>query len=230
MTLRHPALASRLSAWRRAFRRMPLIPLVAGLLAAVTTTSPALAQTLQTAPPPAGLARATFAGGCFWCMEAPFDKLDGVVSTTSGYVGGKEQSPSYELVSSGRTGHTEAVEIVYDPKKVGFEQLLRVFWRNIDPTVRDRQFCDAGAHYRPEIFFHDDEQKRLAEASRAELERTKPFKAPIVVAITAAGAFWAAEDYHQDYYLRNPIRYRFYRSGCGRDDRLRELWGDQAGG
>lgn len=215
-------------AGRRLFA-LALLGAVAAALFSLGTAGPARAQTQQTAPPPAGLARATLAGGCFWCMEAPFDKLDGVVSTTSGYIGGSVKNPSYEAVSSGSTGHTEAVEIVYDPKKVDFEKLLSVFWVNIDPTVKDRQFCDRGSQYRPEIFYHDDEQKRLAEASRTALEKTKPFKAPIVVDITPASAFYAAEDYHQDYYVKNPIRYRYYRGGCGRDDRLKELWGDKAG-
>ncbi len=172
-----------------------------------------------------GTAKATFAGGCFWCMEPPYDKLRGVVSTTSGYMGGTKRSPTYEEVSSGTTGHTEVVQVVYDPAQVSYEKLLEVYWRNIDPTVRDRQFCDVGSQYRAAIFYHDDGQKRLAEASRAALEKSKPFKAPIVTPVQAAGEFWPAEDYHQDYYRKNPVRYKFYRTGCGRDDRLRELWG-----
>ena len=178
-----------------------------------------------TSPAPAGLAKATFAGGCFWCMEAPFDKLDGVVSTTSGYVGGKEVNPTYEQVSSGRTGHTEGVEVVYDPKKVSFEKLMDVFWRNIDPTDRRGQFCDRGTHYRPEIFVHDDAQRKVAEASKAAVEKSKTFSGAIVVPITAASVFYAAEDYHQDYYRKNPLRYSQYRAGCGRDSRLKSLWG-----
>jgi len=172
-----------------------------------------------------GTAKATFAGGCFWCMEPPYDKLPGVVSTTSGYMGGTKRFPTYEEVSSGTTGHTEVVQVVYDPAKVSYERLLEVFWRNIDPTVRDRQFCDTGSQYRTAIFYHDDEQKRLAEASKAALEKSKPFKAPIVTPVQAAGEFWPAEDYHQDYYKKNPVRYKYYRTGCGRDERLRELWG-----
>jgi peptide-methionine (S)-S-oxide reductase len=172
-----------------------------------------------------GTAKATFAGGCFWCMEPPYDKLPGVVSTTSGYMGGTKRFPTYEEVSSGTTGHTEVVQVVYDPAKVSYEKLLEVFWRNIDPTVRDRQFCDTGSQYRTAIFYHDDEQKRLAEASKAALEKSKPFKAPIVTPVQAAGDFWPAEDYHQDYYKKNPVRYKYYRTGCGRDERLRELWG-----
>lgn len=177
----------------------------------------------------AALAKATFAGGCFWCMEPPFDKLDGVVSTTSGYIGGHLKNPTYEAVSAGGTGHAEAVEISYDPDRVSYEKLLEVFWRNIDPTVRNRQFCDVGDQYRSAIFYHDANQRRLAEASRAALAGTKPFPQPIVTEIVAAGVFTPAEAYHQDYYLKNPVRYKFYRNGCGRDARLRELWGDKAG-
>ena len=175
------------------------------------------------------LARATFAGGCFWCMEPPYEKLPGVVSVTSGYIGGKVANPTYEQVSSGGTGHTEAVEILFDPAQVSYEKLLDVFWHNVDPTKGDRQFCDHGDQYRPEIFTHDEAQKKLAEASRAAIEKKKRFKEPIVVAITAAAPFYPAEEYHQDYYKKNPIRYKYYRSRCGRDDRLKELWGEAAG-
>lgn len=173
----------------------------------------------------AGLQKATFAGGCFWCMELPFDKLEGVVSTTSGYAGGHTKNPTYDEVSSGGTGHAEAVEILYDPKKISYAELLSVFWRNVDPTTPDRQFCDWGNQYRTEIFYHNAEQKRLAEESRAKLERTKPFMEPIVTKITPASDFYPAEDYHQDFYKKNPIRYKFYRYNCGRDQRLKELWG-----
>jgi peptide-methionine (S)-S-oxide reductase len=176
----------------------------------------------------AALAKATFAGGCFWCMEPPYDKLDGVVSTTSGYIGGRTQNPTYEAVSAGGTGHAEAVEIVYDPAKVSYAKLLDVFWRNIDPTVRNRQFCDVGDQYRSAIFYHDAEQRRLAEASKAALAKSKPFPQPIVTEIVPAGVFTAAEAYHQDYYLKNPVRYKFYRYRCGRDQRLEELWGKPA--
>jgi len=168
---------------------------------------------------------ATFAGGCFWCMEAPFDVLDGVISTTSGYIGGHLAQPSYEQVSAGGTGHTEAVQIVYDPSRISYTQLLDVFWKNIDPTTPDRQFCDRGNQYRPGIFYHDEDQLAAAEASRAQLEKTKPFAEPIQVELTAAAQFYPAEDYHQDYYLKNPLRYRFYRLNCGRDKRLEALWG-----
>jgi peptide-methionine (S)-S-oxide reductase len=169
------------------------------------------------------LARATFAGGCFWCMEPPFDSLDGVVSTTSGYTGGRTDNPTYEDVSRGSTGHTEAVEIVFDPRRVTYAQLLEVFWRNIDPLTADRQFCDIGSQYRAGIFVHDESQRRLAEESkRAVAERLKK---PVVTEIVAASRFWPAEEYHQDYYKKNPLRYKFYRTGCGRDQRLRMIWG-----
>jgi peptide-methionine (S)-S-oxide reductase len=175
----------------------------------------------------AALSKATFAGGCFWCMEPPFDKLDGVISTTSGYVGGTEKNPTYREVSAGITGHAEAVQIVYDPKKVTYQQLLDVFWINIDPTVKDRQFCDRGSQYRTGIFYHDAEQQKLAEASKQQVERTKSFAGDIYTEITPVSEFYPAEDYHQDYYQKNPIRYKFYRYNCGRDQRLKELWGDR---
>lgn len=184
----------------------------------------------NTAAPPAATAKAIFAGGCFWCMEPPYDAIDGVLSTTSGYIGGKQKDPTYKEISTGITGHTEAVEVVYDPKKVSYERLLEVFWRNIDPTVKDQQFCDVGSQYRTGIFVVNDAQKAAADASKAALEKNKPFTGKIVTEITQAGPFYAAEDYHQDYYLKNPIRYKYYRNGCGRDARLKQLWGDQAGG
>jgi peptide-methionine (S)-S-oxide reductase len=171
---------------------------------------------------------ATFAGGCFWCTEADFDKVDGVVSTTSGYIGGKAANPTYEQVSGGTTGHTEAVQVVYDPARVSYEKLVEYFWRTIDPTVNDRQFCDAGSQYRPGIFTHDDEQHRVATASKAALEKSKPFPQPILAEVTRATTFHPAEDYHQDYYKRNPVRYAYYRNGCGRDARLEQLWGRKA--
>ena len=177
---------------------------------------------------PPGHAVATFAGGCFWCMEPPFEKLPGVSSVTSGYTGGPQQDPSYEQVSSGGTGHTEAVRVVFDPSKVSYEKLLEVFWVNIDPTVKDRQFCDAGNQYRTGIFYHDEAQRKAAEASKAALEKSKPFKEPLVTPIEMAGQFYPAEEYHQDYYKKNPVRYNFYRTGCGRDARLKQLWGDRA--
>jgi peptide-methionine (S)-S-oxide reductase len=173
--------------------------------------------------------KATFAGGCFWCMEAPFDKLPGVVSVTSGYTGGNLKNPTYKQVSDGGTGHAEAVQIVYDPARIGYARLLDVFWHNTDPTVVDRQFCDIGSQYRTGIFYHNDEQRQLALKSKEALEKSKPFKGPIVTEVTKAGEFYPAEEYHQHYYKKNPIRYRYYRSSCGRDQRLNELWGDAAG-
>ncbi len=170
-------------------------------------------------------AKATFAGGCFWCMEAPYDKLPGVISTTSGYMGGQVKDPTYEQVSTGRTGHTEVVQVEYDPAKVSYEKLLDVFWANIDPTVKNAQFCDHGSQYRSGVFYHDETQRKLADASKAALQKSKPFKADVVTEITKAGDFYRAEDYHQDYYQKNPVRYKLYRNGCGRDARLKELWG-----
>ncbi len=200
--------------------------LIAAMVPFLFVAPSVLAQTSR----PAGTAVATFAGGCFWCMEAPFDVLPGVISTTSGYTGGSKKSPTYQEVSSGRTGHAEAVQIVYDPKKISYEKLLEVFWHNIDPTVKDQQFCDVGNQYRTGIFYHDEAQKKAAEASRAALQKNRPFKGEIVTEITAAAEFTPAEDYHQDFYKKNPTRYKFYRAGCGRDDRLKELWGADAGG
>ncbi len=168
---------------------------------------------------------ATFAGGCFWCMEHPYDELDGVISTTSGYTGGSTKNPTYKQVSSGTTGHTEAVQVEYDPTKISYQKLLEVFWRNIDPTTPDRQFCDRGSQYRAGIFYHDAEQERLAEESKKHVEATKSFPEPVVTEVTQAPEFYPAEKYHQDYYLKNPLRYKLYRHGCGRDRRLEQLWG-----
>jgi len=178
----------------------------------------------------ATLEKATFAGGCFWCMEHPFDALPGVVSVTSGYTGGQKVNPTYKEVSAGGTGHAEAVQIVYDPSKIAYGKLLEVFWHNIDPTAKDRQFCDSGNQYRSAIFYHTEEQQKEALQSKAALEKTKPFKEPVVTEIVPAGEYYPAEEYHQQYYKKNPIRYRSYRSGCGRDRRLKELWGSAAGG
>jgi peptide-methionine (S)-S-oxide reductase len=169
-------------------------------------------------------AKATFAGGCFWCVEADFDKVPGVISTTSGYIGGSVANPTYEQVSAKTTGHAEAVEIVFDPAKISYEQLLEKFWRSIDPTTKDRQFCDAGSPYRTAIFTHGPQQAAAAQASKAALDKSKPFKEPVVTTIEAAGTFYPAEGYHQDYYKKNPVRYSYYRTSCGRDARLRELW------
>ena len=190
------------------------------LLLALLAVSPLQAQNAQ---------KATFAMGCFWCSEEAFEKVPGVVSVVSGYTGGKLKNPSYEQVSGGRTGHTEAVEVTFDPAKVSYEKLLDTFWLNHDPTVKDRQFCDVGSPYRTAIFTHDEAQMRAALASKAALEKSKPFKEPIVTEIVAACPFYPAEAYHQDYYLKNPLRYKYYRTSCGRDARLHELWGAQAG-
>jgi peptide-methionine (S)-S-oxide reductase len=170
-------------------------------------------------------ARATFAGGCFWCMEPPYDELEGVISTISGYTGGSKKNPTYEEVSAGTTGHAEAVQITYDPTKISYEKLLDVFWRNIDPLTANAQFCDSGSQYRSAIFYHDETQKNLAEASKKRLQSR--FKQPIVTEIVRATEFYPAEDYHQDYYKKNPVRYKIYRYGCGRDQRLQKLWGSE---
>jgi peptide-methionine (S)-S-oxide reductase len=171
---------------------------------------------------------ATFAGGCFWCMEPPFDKVEGVISTTSGYTGGNKVNPTYKQVSAGKTGHAEAIQIEFDPAKVSYDDLLAVFWKNIDPTTPNRQFCDHGSQYRSEIFYHNEAQKIAAEKSLEELNQTKPFDDPVVTGITAAGTFYPAEEYHQDYYQKNPLRYKYYRYACGRDQRLEKLWGESA--
>jgi peptide-methionine (S)-S-oxide reductase len=189
--------------------------IVAGLMLALAL--PVQAQKLE---------KATFAAGCFWCTEEAFEKVPGVTGAVSGYIGGKVKNPSYDQVSSGRTGHTEAVEVTFDPAKVSYDKLLDVFWVNHDPTVKDRQFCDGGSQYRPEIFYHSEEQKRLAEASKAKWEKQKPFRQPILTPITQASDFYPAEEYHQDYYKKNALQYRFYVTGCGRYQRLDSLWGN----
>ena len=175
-------------------------------------------------------ATAIFAGGCFWCVEADFDKVPGVVSTTSGYTGGQKTNPTYEQVSAGDTGHVEAVQVVYDPKRVTYDRLLAVFWRNVDPITPDAQFCDHGHQYRSAILVGSQEERALAEASKAALQTSGRFKKPIVTEILAASTFYPAEEYHQDYYAKNPLKYKFYRTTCGRDARLKELWGEEAGG
>jgi peptide-methionine (S)-S-oxide reductase len=182
---------------------------------------------------PAGrqLAKATFAGGCFWCVESDFDKVEGVVSTTSGYTGGQKKNPSYEEVSAGGTGHAESVQVVFDPAKVSYAKLLEVYWHSVDPLTPNQQFCDHGNQYRTAIFYHDAEQKRLAEESKARVQQELQAKLhqPVVTQIVAASTFYPAEEYHQDYYKKNPIRYKFYRTSCGRDNRLEEIWGNAAG-
>ena len=186
------------------------------LLIVLLAVSPAHAQKTE---------KATFAAGCFWCTEEAFEKVPGVTAAVSGYMGGKVKHPTYEQVSRGITGHTEVVQVTFDPAKVSYEKLLDVFWVNHDPTVRDRQFCDSGSQYRPEIFVHSEEQKRLAEASKAKYEKLKTFRQPLLTPITAASEFWPAEDYHQDYYKKNALQYKFYVTGCGRYTRLDSLWG-----
>ncbi|GKS65502.1 peptide methionine sulfoxide reductase MsrA [Nitrospira sp.] len=170
-------------------------------------------------------AKAYFAGGCFWCMEEAFESVDGVLWVFSGYMGGNVANPTYEQVSAGRTGHAEAVEVTYDPMKVSYQQLLEAFWRNVDPLTPNAQFCDHGSQYRSAVFYATDEEKRLAEASKAAIEQTKQFPTPIVTELVPASTFYQAEDYHQDYYKKNPFRYKYYKYNCGRAKRLEALWG-----
>ena len=176
----------------------------------------------------ANAATAIFAGGCFWCMEPPFDKLEGVITTLSGYTGGHVEGPTYKQVSADDTGHFEAVKITYDPTRIKYATLLNVFWHNIDPLSDDGQFCDKGKSYRAAIFYQDKEQEKLARASKQQLDRSSYFQQPIVTQVLAATTFYPAEDYHQDYYQLNPLRYKYYRFACGRDKRLKELWGGAA--
>jgi len=187
-----------------------------------------LATTLNTLAEDSNTEIAIFAGGCFWCMEPPYDKLDGVISTTSGYTAGHKADPTYKQVSAGGTGHTEAIQIEYDPAKISYEELLVVFWKNIDPTTSDRQFCDQGSQYRSGIFFLNEAQKSAAEKSLKTIQQTKPFDEAVVTEITSASTFYPAEEYHQDYYQKNPLRYKYYRYSCGRDQRLEQLWGEAA--
>jgi peptide-methionine (S)-S-oxide reductase len=198
------------------FMRLLAVPLILGLAGQAPAPSPAVPKS----------AVATFAGGCFWCMEGPFESLPGVSSAVSGYAGGQKKNPTYEEVSAGTTGHAEAVEVRYDPRKVSYEKLLEVFWHNIDPFQAGAQFCDRGTQYRSAIFFHDDAQRQAAEASLKQVEER--FKKKVATELLPAGPFYRAEEYHQDYYQTNPIRYRMYRTGCGRDRRLKELWGSEA--
>ncbi len=186
------------------------------------------AQATPPTTPPTTHETATFAGGCFWCVESDFDKVEGVISTTSGYIGGAAPNPTYKQVSAGGTGYAEAVQVVFDPSRVSYQKLVEYFWRTIDPTVQDRQFCDVGSQYRTGLFTHSNSQREIAQASKAALEKSKPFKDPIVTEITAATTFYPAEEYHQNYHEKNPLRYRYYRSNCGRDARLRQLWGEAA--
>ena len=174
---------------------------------------------------PAGPAKAYFAGGCFWCMEEVFEKVPGVTSVTSGYMGGRVEHPSYEQVSAGGTGHAESVEVVYDPAKVSYTALLDAFWHNVDPVTPNAQFCDHGSQYRAVIFYQSDEEKRLAEASKGAIEQSGRLPGRIVTELTLASTFYPAEDYHQDFYKKNPVRYKFYKYSCGRAQRLEDLWG-----
>lgn len=203
-----------------------LLRLLAVSFFAALCGMPVFAQS-GAAPASAAGAVATFGGGCFWCVEEAFDKVDGVLSTTSGFMGGTLKNPSYDQVAAGATGHREVVRVVYDPARVSYEKLLDVFWRNVDPTQANGQFCDKGLAYRSEIFVHDEAQRRAAEAAKAKLEKSKPFAGEIRTLVTAAGEFYAAEEYHQDYYRKNPVRYRYYKTACGREARLRELWGEK---
>ena len=171
-------------------------------------------------------AKAYFAGGCFWCMEEAFEKVEGVLTATSGYMGGTVANPSYEEVSAGRTGHAESVEVIYDPAKVSYQKLLNAFWHNVDPITANAQFCDHGSQYRSAIFFQTDEEKRLSDTSKQTIEQERRFKEPIVTQIVLASQFYPAEEYHQDFYKKNPIRYKFYKYNCGRAQRLEALWGN----
>ena len=192
------------------------------LIAVLLTAAPG--ADLEGAKAP-GRALATFGGGCFWCMEPPYDKVPGVLSTISGFAGGLENNPTYAQVSAGATGHTEVVQVAFDPSRVSYEQLLEIYWKNTDPTTADRQFCDRGRQYRPAIYFHDENQKRLAEASKNVIERSRRLPGPVVTEIAPLTKFYPAEEYHQDFYKKNPVHYKTYRFGCGRDARLAALWG-----
>ena len=184
-------------------------------------------RTEASEPVSAELRVATFAGGCFWCMQPPFDRLDGVVSTVVGYTGGEEENPVYEEVAGGQTSHLEAIEVRYDPEVVSYERLLYVFWRSIDPTDEGGQFADRGAHYTTAIFYHDEEQRELAEASKAELEASGPFEKPVVTVLRPAEVFWVAEEYHQSYYQKNRTHYQAYYRGSGRKGFLEQTWGEE---
>jgi peptide-methionine (S)-S-oxide reductase len=205
----------------RSWRRLVPLVLVIALAGPAALTAPTVQAQGRTA-------LATFAGGCFWCVEEAFDKVPGVLKTTSGFIGGTVANPSYELVMTKTTGHAEAVQVTYDPDKVSYQQLVDWFWRNIDPVDARGQFCDKGNPYRSGIFYHDEEQRKIAEASKQAIAASGRFKQPVVTEITAAGPFYAAEEYHQDYYKKNPNRYLFYKHGCGRVQRLEQLWGKAA--
>ena len=201
--------------------------LLIGLVFLLGAAGLAAAQMAPLPKPAPGQAVATFAGGCFWCTEADFDHVKGVISTTSGYTGGHLANPDYEEVSAGGTGHAESVQVIYDPAQVSYQQLLTYYWHHIDPTVQNRQFCDVGNQYRTDIFVHDAEQRKLAEASKKKVEAE--LKVPIYTRIDEAGPFYPAEVYHQDFYKKNPVKYKFYRWNCGRDQRLQQIWGSHKG-
>jgi len=201
--------------------------ILAGLLAACEPTAAQAPQAPAAAPMVANPGVAIFAGGCFWCTEADFDKVPGVLETTSGYIGGHVDNPTYEQVSAGTSGHIEAVRVRFDPSKTSYAKLLEAFWPTIDPVTANAQFCDHGPQYRSAIFYSNAEEQQLAEASKNALEQSERLPAPVVTEVLAAGTFYPAEDYHQDYYQRNPLRYTYYRNGCGRDQRLKQLWGKQ---
>ena len=205
-----------------------LLPFAAAMASAASAPSAGRATKASAPVAPPGSATATFAGGCFWCMEPPFEALPGVLAVTSGYSGGMERNPTYQDVSASKTGHAEVVQILYDPKRITYEALLRVYWHNVDPTSGDGQFCDRGKQYRPAIFYHNAAERRIAQESRARAAKELLVKQPIMVQILPLTAFYPAEDYHQDYYKKNPKHYQEYRTGCGRDRRLRQLWGDAA--
>ncbi len=204
--------------WISAFVLLPLIFVSSGIVAAEQKA------TEMSGTQVANLETAIFAGGCFWCMEPPFERLNGVLDVVSGYTGGHTSNPTYEEASSGTTGHTEAVQISYDPSKISYEKLLEVFWMNIDPTTSNGQFVDVGKQYRPGIFYHSKKQKMLAEASKKNLAQSGRFNKPITVEITEASPFYRAEEYHQDYHKKNPLRYKYYRFSSGRDKFLDEVW------
>ncbi len=212
------------SAWRNRLLASSILTL-GGLLAACEPTAAQAPQPQAGAPTVANPGVAIFAGGCFWCTESDFDKVPGVIETTSGYIGGHVENPTYEQVSAGTSGHIEAVQVRFDPSKTSYAQLLEAFWPTIDPVTANAQFCDRGPQYRSAIFYSNAEEQQFAEASKAALEKSARLPAPVVTEILAASTFYPAEEYHQDYYLRNPLRYTYYRNGCGRDQRLEQLWG-----
>ncbi len=212
------------STWRHRLLASSILAL-GGLLAACEPTAAQAPQPQATQQTVANLGVAIFAGGCFWCTESDFDKMPGVIETTSGYIGGHVENPTYEQVSAGNSGHIEAVRVRFDPSKTSYAQLVEAFWPTIDPVTANAQFCDRGPQYRSAIFYSNAEEQQLAEASKTALDKSGRLPAPVVTEILAASTFYPAEDYHQDYYQRNPLRYNYYRNGCGRDQRLEQLWG-----